>query len=112
LPMGALMSNVRTGGTLADVNEDGVVDEADYSLLREGTQLPNDSDWVNSPTASACFYCHDSETTRLHMEQNGAELSLPNFMGVTRAEYAPAESCVVCHGPGGSADVNVVHGLE
>ena len=75
--------------------------------------VPNTTDWVNSPTASACVYCHDSDVAAIHMMQNGGELSspVPGVGFVTRGAYDPAETCVLCHGPGRSADVETVHGL-
>lgn len=121
LPSGVLPTTVRT----VDPN-DGVDDDTTEVADARGT-LPNPTDWVNSPTASACSYCHDSELAAIHMEQNGGVISDPDPAanvftlrgpssdlpaGVTGPVYDPAESCVICHGPGASADVNVVHGLE
>ena len=42
--------------------------------------MPNDTDRVNSPTTSACFYCHDSGTPASHMELQGGKL------GITRED--------------------------
>jgi OmcA/MtrC family decaheme c-type cytochrome len=73
------------------------------------TSVPNASDHVNSPTASACYYCHDGEASVAHMEQNGGAISW------TRATYVsedPYESCTVCHGAGRYADIAIAHGIQ
>ena len=75
----------------------------------------SDTDWVNSPTASTCFYCHDSDATLAHMRQNGGTISVadPAQADFTqRQEIDMVESCTVCHGAGRSSGVDVVHGLR
>lgn len=42
--------------------------------------MPNDTDIVNSPTTSACFYCHDTGEPVSHMVLQGGKL------GITRGE--------------------------
>jgi len=49
-------------------------------ILGARDSVPNDTDLVNSPTSSACFYCHDSSTPASHMVLNGGKL------GITRGE--------------------------
>lgn len=73
------------------------------------TSVPNTSDHVNSPTASACYYCHDSEASVAHMEQNGGAI---RWSRATYVSEEPFESCSVCHGEGRYADVTVSHGLQ
>jgi len=62
LPTGVLMTT--------DVTTDGVnASTADVVAAR--ASVPNDTDLVNSPTASACYMCHDSNPAAAHIGQNG-----------------------------------------
>ena len=75
------------------------------TVTQDRASLPNAGDTVISPNASACFYCHDSDLAKGHMLQNGA------FFGL-RSDYQvreTSETCALCHGPGRSADVEIVH---
>lgn len=80
-------------------------------LARES--VPNDADWVVSPMASSCYYCHDSYDAMLHMEQNGGRINIAraDYDAEIDAKGGRLESCGVCHGEGKSADVATVHGL-
>ena len=112
-----LETTVRTTGAA-----DGM--DADFAAVEAARDaVPGDTDWVNSPVASTCFYCHDSEAAGIHMEQNGAVLSVANpDVNVVAVREDPAdasidlddaaESCVVCHGDGKIADVSEAHGLD
>ena len=65
-------------------------------------------DLVITPTANACYACHDSDVAKAHMEENGGGF------GVTQEALDSGEvieQCEVCHGSGRSADVELVHGL-
>lgn len=65
-------------------------------------------DVVISPTANACYACHDSGVAQAHMEANGGSFS------TTQADLdsgVVVEQCELCHGSGRSADVELVHGL-
>jgi len=59
---------------------------------------------VTSPTATACFACHDSTAASAHIEINGGSLYEPRSkaLGVT-------ETCMVCHGPGRIAAIKDSH---
>lgn len=105
---GLLATTVRTTGVADGL--DASVPAAENAFVN----VPNATDWVNTPTASSCFYCHTSVFAMAHMEQNGGQLSnpaLPIGMGWSnRSDLGGTfESCAVCHGPGKSADVEVVH---
>jgi len=80
--------------------------------------------------AAACGACHVDGTAQTHMKQNGAviitdqfpaglQFGAPNVLsasplyikganGMTLPQYQ-TETCLVCHGPGATADVKVVH---
>lgn len=86
------------------------------------------SDWRDdvalTPNAAACWGCHQAAPdfiaipTRAHIEQNGGYIPSPTDASVTkemieaRNNSAYIEACTICHGPGGSADVEVAHGLK
>ena len=68
-------------------------------------------DTVISPNAAVCSTCHVSDLAKQHMMQNGGD-----FAATKAADSAlissEVETCALCHGPGGSADVVEVHGVE
>ncbi|MBL8950624.1 MAG: OmcA/MtrC family decaheme c-type cytochrome, partial [Myxococcaceae bacterium] len=75
-----------------------------YSASTQMTTEASPSTLVISPIANTCFGCHDSPLATLHMRLNGGTLY------GTRAEAAAtAEQCVLCHGPGRTADIKAVH---
>lgn len=97
LPANVLMSTWRT---TTGPTEDRA------GVLAARAAVPNVTDVVVSPTASACAGCHDSWLSKAHMQQNGALIS------ATRASYNPSthiETCSLCHGPGKVADVEAMH---
>jgi OmcA/MtrC family decaheme c-type cytochrome len=59
---------------------------------------------VNSPIASACFACHDTDAARGHMSSNGGAIYEPRSTALTKIE-----GCLVCHGAGKEYDAAVVH---
>jgi len=67
-----------------------------------------------SANMSVCSACHVDTTAAAHMLQNGGSTTvLKDAEGRTIANPNPAyaETCAVCHGPGGVADVMVVHDI-
>jgi len=93
------------------VRTTGVADGQDEDAEAAFVGVPNISDWINTPTASSCFYCHTSSDAMAHMMQNGALLSDPTgtFYSNRNELGGTYESCSVCHGPGKTADLEIVH---
>ena len=82
-------------GTTVDVG-------ADRSILSDDT--------VISPNSAVCSSCHTSDLARSHMEQNGGDFNATK--DETGALISSGnETCQLCHGPGASADVGVMHGV-
>lgn len=75
-----------------------------------GTQLATPDDDLNiSPTAAVCSSCHDDTNAQNHMISTG----LAQFAATqTDIINGNAELCAICHGPGNTADVKVVHGVK
>lgn len=66
LPAGVLVSTERTTtGDPAEVR-------SEIAAARDS--VPNGTDWVNTPIASACYYCHDSVIVKGHIELNGGRV--------------------------------------
>ena len=66
---------------------------------------------VTSPVTAACIACHDSPAAFTHMSLNNGYFYAPRSnMPVAGAAFAQVETCLVCHNPGGAADIKVVHG--
>jgi len=62
---------------------------------------------VLSPMTAACAACHDSSPALDHMKANGGR-----FYAARSAVTAPGaagEQCLICHGPGRTAAIGVVH---
>ncbi|HRE91990.1 MAG TPA: OmcA/MtrC family decaheme c-type cytochrome, partial [Myxococcota bacterium] len=100
LPDGLLPTTIRT--TTGDPNE------TRQQIGAARSSVPNTTDLIMSPTAAACAPCHDSWMASAHMEQNGAAIEWPR--GLWESEK-PVETCAICHGPGRTSDVDVMHGL-
>jgi OmcA/MtrC family decaheme c-type cytochrome len=104
LPADLLPTTVRTTNQSDGQDQDN--DEVEGAFKN----VPNETDWVNSPTSSSCFYCHTSDDAMNHMIQNGGVLSSPVGKWWNRENlFQEAESCSVCHGPGSAVDVAEVH---
>lgn len=73
--------------------------------------LPDPTDdVVVSPNTAACYGCHVDTVAVEHMKQNGGDFSATKAADSTLIS-AETETCVLCHGPGRSADVKQVHGV-
>jgi len=66
---------------------------------------------ANMTVCSACHSTYDWTTTTAHILQNGGSTTLSKDAEGRTIIAGPAnlESCGVCHGPGGVADLQVVH---
>ncbi len=61
-----------------------------------------------TPTTAVCSSCHKSESGRLHMQLSGGSFDALKAAD-SSTPAAPLETCAICHGPGRSADVKVLH---
>ena len=59
---------------------------------------------VNSPIATACFSCHDTDLARTHMEINGGSIYASRGTAL-----GTIETCMVCHDAGRIADIKAMH---
>ena len=87
LPSSVLGTTIDTGADPADPRDDTVI----------------------SPTANACYACHESDVAKAHMEDTGGA-----SFSTTQADLDAGnvvETCEVCHGSDRSFDVELVHGL-
>jgi OmcA/MtrC family decaheme c-type cytochrome len=75
-----------------------------YTLSSQAIANAAPSTLVISPIANTCFGCHDSVLARLHMEVNGGTI-----YGTRAAAQSTPEQCILCHGPGRTADIKTVH---
>jgi OmcA/MtrC family decaheme c-type cytochrome len=82
------------------------------------TQVPNPTTpghpiatSANMTVCSACHSTYDWTTTTAHILQNGGSTTLLKDAEGRTINSGPSnfESCSVCHGPGGVADLQVVH---
>jgi OmcA/MtrC family decaheme c-type cytochrome len=67
-------------------------------------------DIVTSPNSSVCGTCHSDSTARTHMTQNGGDFNARKSETGALISNS-AETCSLCHGPGSSADVKVMHNV-
>jgi OmcA/MtrC family decaheme c-type cytochrome len=82
------------------------------------TQMPNPTTPGNpistSPNMSVCSSCHVDVAAQSHMAQNGGSthvLKDAEGHAIPPANPANNETCSLCHGPNGVADVRVVHNV-
>jgi OmcA/MtrC family decaheme c-type cytochrome len=92
--------------------------QATTMLTGLSTQIPNPTvaghPISTSANMSVCSACHVDAPSLAHMEQNGGSTTvLKDAEGRTIPGATPAatETCGVCHGAGGVADVRVVHNI-
>jgi len=65
-------------------------------------------DRVVSPNTSACSACHVSSLAAEHMKQNGGDFEATKAADSTLISSG-VETCALCHGEGGTVDVEAVH---
>jgi OmcA/MtrC family decaheme c-type cytochrome len=82
-------------GTTFDVNDPAILTD----------------DRVVSPNTAVCSACHIEVLDIEHMKQNGGDFSATKAADGTMISSA-IETCAVCHGPGNTADVKVMHEVE
>lgn len=74
------------------------------------TGLATNADDLNiTPTAAVCSSCHDGDVAKSHMTLNGALFSATQ---ATINTGTVLEACAICHGPGRTADLKVVHSIK
>jgi len=87
-----LYQNIQTTGRLlSTVNTtSGVANETRDQIIAARASVPNATDNVNTPAASACGHCHDSVTARSHFVAMGGEVRAPRGSAVlTPPSLAP-----------------------
>ncbi len=75
-----------------------------YNLATQAISQASGSSLVISPITNNCFGCHDTATSRMHMETNGGSIYAPRSEAL-----AKTEQCIICHGPGRTAAIKAVH---
>ncbi|MEO0997939.1 MAG: hypothetical protein AAFX58_10500, partial [Pseudomonadota bacterium] len=68
-------------------------------------------DRVISPNTAVCWSCHRDTLAVEHMRQNGGDFDAGKTADSALVS-AGVETCALCHGPGRTADVAVLHGVE
>jgi OmcA/MtrC family decaheme c-type cytochrome len=71
---------------------------------------PSD-DVAISPNTAVCSACHVSALAAQHMTQNGGDFAAGKAADSSLVS-ASVETCGLCHGPGRTADVKAVHGVD
>jgi OmcA/MtrC family decaheme c-type cytochrome len=65
---------------------------------------------VISPTTAVCTACHDSPLALSHISSMNGSFYAPRGTSTTSAGVA--ETCELCHNPGGVADIKTVHATK
>jgi OmcA/MtrC family decaheme c-type cytochrome len=102
LPEDALPTTIRI---TSDANGD---DASPLAVRSARDSVPNATDRVITPVAAACIGCHDSDIAREHMEGHGARVDVARS-DAEKGDYV--ETCTLCHGPGRTVDVELMHGF-
>jgi OmcA/MtrC family decaheme c-type cytochrome len=71
---------------------------------------PSD-DVAISPNTAVCSTCHVSSTAAQHMVQNGGDFEAGKAADSSLVSSG-VETCELCHGPGRTSDVKVVHDVD
>ncbi|MEJ2139149.1 MAG: OmcA/MtrC family decaheme c-type cytochrome [Gammaproteobacteria bacterium] len=82
-------------GTTVDVNDPAILTD----------------DVVLSPTVAVCSACHTDTLATEHMDREGGDFAATKAPDGSLVS-SKNEGCVLCHGPGRTADVKVVHEIE
>ena len=75
-----------------------------------GNMLSPADDTAISPNTAVCSACHVSDLAAEHMKQNGGDFEAMKSADSSLISSG-VETCELCHGPGRSADVGVMHGV-
>jgi OmcA/MtrC family decaheme c-type cytochrome len=78
-----------------------------YNAATNATTEAAGSTLVLSPITGACASCHDSSVAIDHMRANGGQFY--SQRSTVLALGASREQCMICHGPGRTAAIGVVH---
>ncbi len=96
---GAIASNGCTpSGTAFSIGSGQTTEDVPAANTSYQTNL------VISPITSVCSSCHDSDADLAHFELNGG-----SFYKARSAALDTVETCIICHGPGRTADIKEVH---
>ncbi|MEO7206379.1 MAG: OmcA/MtrC family decaheme c-type cytochrome [Steroidobacteraceae bacterium] len=103
-----------TGTSYYPVDDSAV--QASTFLTGLSKESPNPTTAGNpiatSANMSVCSACHVDAVALAHMQQNGGSAAVAKDAEgrtILSANPANVETCSLCHGPGGVADVKVVH---
>ncbi len=95
---------------------DDTMVQATTFLTGFSTQVPNPTTPGNPIATSAnmtvCSTCHVDASTQSHMLQNGGSTMISKDAEgrtIPTSSSTSTETCSICHGPGGVADVQVMH---
>jgi len=92
----------------------GLSKDPSIALLAPGAPGTPGNPIARTATAAACTGCHKTSLALSHMEQNGASdnVTTKDAEGRWMGSGAAVETCLICHGPGGAADIANVHSVS